>query len=591
MHTSPPAPLRVTSGPVLRRLIAIFVPTAALLGLAVIGLYYQDLAYERQGYERAGVDLVDLHAEMIGRELEAVKSDLLYLADQDVLREFLTYPDEDGKKGLEEEYVLFCLHKGIYDQVRYLNLDGQEIIRVNYNNGNPRAVAPAELQEKKARYYFSQALPLDRGEVFVSRFDLNVEHDQIEQPLKPTIRFATPVFDQGKVQKGVLVINYLGEALLNKLVEESVSHPGVTFLLLNRDGSFLRGPTREDEWGWMFKNNRTAARYFPAEWQQMAGAGQGQLWTGNGLFTFRTVTPPPSRPATQLVARPAPGPEEGGDASVVVLAHVPPDVLEGRPRQLLARMLVVYGVALCLILALAWYLAYVGAVRRRHEHQLAASEGRLRSLSAQLITAQEDERRRVSRDLHDDVGQIVTAMSLDLQRAGQAAEPEKQQELIGRALRNSDKLLERVHEMSTSLRPTILDDLGLKEAVQSLLGDYERATGVVPRAELHFQRVDIPPVVSENVYRILQEALTNVAKHARTAEVEVGLHVTDAGADLTVRDEGVGFAPEAQGGKRLGLLGMRERAELLDGTFAVKSQAGRGTEIAVTIPMPAPSAG
>src|SRR5262249_38008023 len=96
----------------------------------------------------------------------------------------------------------------------------------------------------------------------------------------------------------------------------------------------------------------------------------------------------------------------------------------------------------------------------------------------------------------------------------------------------------------------------------------------------------VPPAVRANVYRILQEALTNVAKHARAAEVFVALRVTEGLVTLTVRDAGVGLGPAALDGKRLGILGMRERAELLDGTFVLKGQPGRGTEVQVTIPLP-----
>src|SRR5205085_1745807 len=108
---------------------------------------------------------------------------------------------------------------------------------------------------------------------------------------------------------------------------------------------------------------------------------------------------------------------------------------------------------------------------RSQEWQIAESEARLRTLSTQLITAQEDERRRLSRDLHDELGQVVTAVTLDLQRAAQAGDPAKKDDLIGRALHRTECLLDRIHEISLQIRPTILDDLGLKDAVQNLLSD------------------------------------------------------------------------------------------------------------------------
>ncbi len=247
-------------------------------------------------------------------------------------------------------------------------------------------------------------------------------------------------------------------------------------------------------------------------------------------------------------------------------------------------MLLFSGAAAGLITVLGWYLAYVGALRRQQARHIAESEARLRTLSARLMTAQEDERRSISRDLHDEMGQLVTSVSLDLQRAAQA-EPAKKDELIARALRGTECLLERIHEVSARLRPTLLDDLGLKDAVQSLLGDFEHHTGVVPRADLRLDGAELPAVVSENVYRILQEALTNVSKHAQAAEVFVELRAAAGWVELAVRDEGAGFRPEALDGKRLGILGMRERAELLDGTFELTSEPGKGTRVRVTLPL------
>src|SRR5262249_42430972 len=143
---------------------------------------------------------------------------------------------------LQEDYLLFCRQRAIYDQVRYLDADGRERVRVNFNDGRPAIVPEKDLQPKSDRYYFIEAMRLSRGEIFVSPFDLNVEHGQIEQPLKPTIRFAMPVFDGQGVKRGVLVLNFLGNVLLRKLAEVSQPFAG-TALLLNGQGDFLRGRT------------------------------------------------------------------------------------------------------------------------------------------------------------------------------------------------------------------------------------------------------------------------------------------------------------------------------------------------------------
>jgi signal transduction histidine kinase len=557
----------------LRRLLAIFLPAALLTGAVVLALYLQERAAETSLHEQAGRHLVDLHGDIITRELEAVQSELLYLAGQNTLRRYLI--GKANRDDLESDYLLFCRQRGVYDQVRYLDNTGHERIRVNFNGGQAAVVPQSELQSKADRYYFSEAMQLDRGQVFVSAFDLNVEHGQIERPLKPTVRFATPVFAADGTRRGVLVLNYLGAALLDKLAEVSRTFAG-TALLLNRQGHYLRGPAPDDEWGFMLRHNRTFAERYPDAWALIPAAGEGQFRTKDGLFTYRTADAPPRTERDPEVDY----------FGLVVVAHTAPEVLDAASTQALRRLLLLYGAVLLILLPLSWYLAHVGSLRRQRERELAASEGRLRALSSQLIAAQEEERRSISRDLHDEFGQVATAIALDLQRAGQTAESAKKDELIARALSGTGCLLERIHEISTRIRPAMLDDIGLKDAVQSLLSDFERSTGIVPRADLRVESGTVSaPGVSENVYRILQEALTNVARHAQVAEVLVGLHVTADHVALTVRDAGRGFDLAGLNGRRLGILGMRERAELLGGTFDLVTELGRGTEVRVVIPI------
>ncbi len=572
---------------VVRRLLAIFVPAAALTGAVAVALNRHELSQEFAHYKQEGIHLGNLHADIINKDLETVESDLKYLANQEILKDYLS--GRTRKDTVEQEYELFCRHRALYDQVRYLDKTGQERIRVNYANGRPVIVPENDLQLKANRYYFWGTMRLKKGDVFISPLDLNVEHDKIEEPLKPVIRFATPVFDKSNNKQGIVVLNYLGGDLIQKLKQVSIPFLPAKGLLLNSKGYFLRGPKPDDEWGFMLGHQRTFATYFPEEWERVR-RGEWQFSTQQGLFTIQPVSPPSQRPAFGHGGDARSGPDgsdpDAGDPGLIVVWHIPPADLHRQSSLLLRRLIAFSGAFLLLVLALAWYLAYSGALRRRHEGQIADSEARLRTLSTQLITAQEDERRKISRDLHDEMGQLVTAVALDLQRASQAGDADKKNERIGRALHSTELLLTSIHEISARIRPTILDDLGLKDAVQNLLSDYERRTGIATQARLDFNHHDIEGVVAENVYRILQEALTNVSKHARAQEVSVDLRVTPRQVALAVRDEGLGFAPDSLNGKGLGLLGMRERAELLNGTFAVTSQTGKGTLIQVTIPLP-----
>src|SRR6516162_8186184 len=196
------------------RFWVIFLPLSLVTGWVVLVLYQKDVANERSLHEQAGAHLVDLLGNIITSELKTAESDLLYLANQIPLRSYLEAAkgkQEELQKELQNEYLLFSKQRGVYDQIRYLDASGQEKIRINYNDGKP---APAkELQNKADRYYFWRSMRLERGQVFISPFDLNQEHGKIEEPHKPTIRFCTPVFDDKGV-RGILVLNYLGAGLL-----------------------------------------------------------------------------------------------------------------------------------------------------------------------------------------------------------------------------------------------------------------------------------------------------------------------------------------------------------------------------------------
>jgi signal transduction histidine kinase len=570
------------SPPVLRRALRFFLPAALLTIGVVLALYYLDRANEHMLHEQASAHLVELHANIITRELDSVKSDLLILSNEGILREYASQSRAD-KRAVENEYLLFSGRKGIYDQIRYLDADGMEKIRVNYIDGAPALVPDDDLQPKGERYYFQQTKHLGRDEVFISPFDLNEEHGKIEEPYKPVIRVATPVFDNSNRPRlrGIVVLNYLGASLLSKLSEVSTAFPKSAWLL-NRGGYFLHGPTPADEWGFQLKHSRTLTTYYPEAWKEISSSDEGQFRTVDGLFTYRVLQ---VRPKGQVIVSTDNPDPDAADPTLIIVAHVPPDVLDGRATALLRRLLLLGGIVLALMFGLSWYLGYAGALRRHHEQRLAESESRLRNLSAQLMTAQEEERRSIARDLHDEMGQVATAMTLDLQRAAGAIDSEKKNDLIGRALHGAERLLDTIHEIAGRIRPSLLDDLGLKDAVQSFLSDYEHRTGITVSADLNFEPSDLPANVSENIYRIMQEALTNVAKHALASAVSVRVSRMNDRIMLRVRDNGIGFEPAGVDGKRLGLLGMRERAELLNGTFTVQAEAGKGTQVSVELPI------
>jgi PAS domain S-box-containing protein len=225
------------------------------------------------------------------------------------------------------------------------------------------------------------------------------------------------------------------------------------------------------------------------------------------------------------------------------------------------------------------------ALRREIDERTQSEETRLRLLR-QLVRAQEDERRRMSRELHDELGQNVTALGLKLSALKTRDETSEEARAQIAALEQLVRELDaNVEFLVWKLRPTGLDDLGLAEALADYVASWSRHFEILA----HFEaRVEgrLPAEIETVLYRITQEALNNVAKHARATAVEVLLERNADTVSLRVQDNGLGFDAAAPlDAKSLGLLSMRERAALVSGTVAVESRPGIGTVIRITVPV------
>ncbi len=225
--------------------------------------------------------------------------------------------------------------------------------------------------------------------------------------------------------------------------------------------------------------------------------------------------------------------------------------------------------------------------QRKHEAlELARSRHSLRGLSERLVEAREDERRRIARELHDDLGQRLTALKMELASLGPGTTAPGAQERIGAMLEMLDETVASVRRISADLRPLMLDDLGLNAAIEWLARDAARRMGVEVTVRLGEGDPPLGERASIALYRMVQEALTNVARHARATEVEVEVVQYADTLVLTVRDNGIGF-PERATHKdgSFGLLGIRERAFMLGGEMALDNPPGGGGRVTVRLPL------
>jgi signal transduction histidine kinase len=233
---------------------------------------------------------------------------------------------------------------------------------------------------------------------------------------------------------------------------------------------------------------------------------------------------------------------------------------------------------------------YAGRLEKRLVSQLvqdALKTKALQELSIKMIRAQEDERRRIARELHDEVGQALTAIKVELALADRIAAVSATASLKN-AHGLTEDALRTVRDLSHLLHPSVLDDLGLPEAVEGYLREFSKRHEIKTRLQVEGMAARLPSDVEVAAYRIIQEALTNVARHARATECTVTMRRRYDRCHIIVEDDGLGFEPgllEGPGYRRgLGLIGMRERALQLAGMVSIQSTPGRGTRVAIDLP-------
>jgi signal transduction histidine kinase len=247
------------------------------------------------------------------------------------------------------------------------------------------------------------------------------------------------------------------------------------------------------------------------------------------------------------------------------------------------------AVALAQTVLLAGLLLRRRMRRRAEEHvrgkeeTLRSRDERIRDLGGRLLRAQDAERSRIARELHDDISQQVALLSIDLELLSGVVPPDAEA-LAFEAMNRTQELARSVHDLSHRLYPTKLRLIGLVAALQSLQREVSRSDTAIT-----FTHEDVPPNLTPDLtlslFRIVQEALQNALKHSRATTIGVTLRGGSQGLVLTIADDGVGFDVEASWGKGLGLISIGERIGAIDGTLAIRSTPGGGTSFTIKVPL------
>ena len=229
-------------------------------------------------------------AEQIVSSYQSFWADALYLSSSRTLIAWLQ--DQAEYETAAADLLNFARSRRVYDHVRFLDMQGNERIRINEYNGYFFVESKNALQNKAHRYYYQESAKLKQGEIYLSRLDLNVENGEIEIPYRPMVRIGTPVFDDAGNKRGVLVLNMPGNQILD-YVDTLSAVPSRQVMLVNGHGYCLKGPDPEKEWGFMFaEKNRTGFAWtYPKAWQRIFFEHQGQFFLDKGLYTFAGIDP------------------------------------------------------------------------------------------------------------------------------------------------------------------------------------------------------------------------------------------------------------------------------------------------------------
>ena len=313
---------------------------------------------------------IDFQEKLIFDIFETTISDLKFLASQNELKILIGSDSDQARNLAEQEYLNFIRYKNIYDQVRFVDQQGQEVVHVYYNKGQPFVVPRDQLENKKDQPYFQKGMALERGDVYVSPMSLIFENGKVEIPLKPVIRFAMPVFDDQLSKRGLVILNYLGAKLIDSLRESGSFSRGNTYLL-DADGYWLCALDPNHEWGSLLEERKHCnfAKQFPLEWDKISHADFVQFTNLNGMFTARTFFP--SLEVLKKKAGRAQSQRQDEESYIYhwkLISHVPFETLHKNTSILLKEFLWVGIILFFSSLAPIWMIAKRMETRKtRHE--------------------------------------------------------------------------------------------------------------------------------------------------------------------------------------------------------------------------------
>nr|WP_321256617.1 response regulator [uncultured Pseudodesulfovibrio sp.] len=585
-------------------IIRSFLITTIILGtIAATGCYYM-YVMEAESVENVIKINEKMHNNLLSRtislDLKSLFNDLELTGSHVEIKNFLNNRNLSTRSDLESEFIALCQVSKSYDQVRILDNTGMELVRVNYNNGHPQAVPSQELQDKSNRYYFKESQKLKQGEVYVSPFDLNIENGKIEEPLKPMIRVSMPIYDDSKQRLGIVILNYLGQQILDSIAANKSGDRELS-MLLNDEGYWLLSPDKKQEWAFMYNDRKSLdfGTLNPHAWEIITSAKEGQFSTKKGLYTYSTIVVAPEAQSNEL---------ESDARQWKVVCVTPISTIETSYANIFNNYAIIYTYAFLLIL-------FGGLTRARFIGARAQGQRRLEKAKLEAENAnraKSDFLARMSHEIRTPMNAVIGLTHLALKTELTS----KQTDYLTKVDMSAKSLLGIINDILdfSKIEAGKLEVEEVDFILDDVLNDIVNMLGLQAEQKgiefLLMVKSTVPNLLVGDRLRLGQVLLNltgNALKFTESGEIIIAAKLIEETNDtaiiqFSVKDTGIGISPEQAaklfqpfnqadgsisrqfGGTGLGLTISKRLVEMMGGKIELKSEIGEGSEFVFTIP-------